>query len=283
MLRNFPRNVRSLIQGRKIHPKKSTQNKKVHLNKFFWTISIAFLTRVTGTKAKVRANFPKKFEWRRRFFGILGFRVGFWTSIYFVGAKKFRNKNSAQRGSFWPDIPADIRPKTSVRPSKSWKNKHFGTDIPRGRPRKNFGLKNFGLIFRSLKTLQNTFLEPSRCLGVHLWKPFLGTYSWLFEPISGWLFGILGFRVGFWTSIYFVGPKKSRKFSRKLSLQKIEKISRRASAAAQGEHSWLWDSNLGCTPRGSCNRTLLRRFLRRFSSRKCFLEGFLEGACMGFQ
>ena len=30
------------------------------------------------------------------------------------------------------------------------KNKHFGTDIPRGRPRKNFGLKNFGLIFRSL-------------------------------------------------------------------------------------------------------------------------------------
>ena len=63
----------------------------------------------------------------------------------------FRNENSAQRGSFWPDIPADIRPKTSVRPSKSWKNKRFGTDIPRGRPRKNFGLKNFGLIFRSLE------------------------------------------------------------------------------------------------------------------------------------
>ena len=47
---------------------------------------------------------------------------------------KFRKENSAQRGSFWPDIPADIRPKTSVRPSKSWKNKHFGTDVPRGRP-----------------------------------------------------------------------------------------------------------------------------------------------------
>ena len=46
----------------------------------------------------------------------------------------FRKENSAQRGSFWPDIPADIRPKTSVRPSKSWKNKHYGTDIPRGRP-----------------------------------------------------------------------------------------------------------------------------------------------------
>ena len=40
---------------------------------------------------------------------------------------------------------------------------------------------------------------------------------------------------------------------------------------------------LGRTPRGSCNRTLLRRVLRRFSDRKCFLEGFLEGACKGFQ
>ena len=35
---------------------------------------------------------------------------------------------------------------------------------------------------------------------------------------------------------------------------------------------------LGCTPRGSCNNTLLRRVLRRFSNSKCFLEGFLEGA-----
>ena len=32
------------------------------------------------------------------------------------------------------------------------------------------------------------------------------------------------------------------------------------------------------TPRGSCNRTLLRRVLRRFFNSKCFLEGFLEGA-----
>ena len=41
--------------------------------------------------------------------------------------------------------------------------------------------------------------------------------------------------------------------------------------------------SLGCTPRGSCKNTLLRRVLRRFSNSKCFLEGFLEGACMGFQ
>ena len=60
-----------------------------------------------------------------------------------------RNENQPKDRSFRPDIPADIRPKTSVRPAKSWKNKHFGTDMPRGRPRKNFSLKNFGLIFHS--------------------------------------------------------------------------------------------------------------------------------------
>ena len=42
-------------------------------------------------------------------------------------------------------------------------------------------------------------------------------------------------------------------------------------------------ASIGCTPRGSCNRTLLRRALRRFSNSKCFLEGFLEGTCKGFQ
>ena len=59
----------------------------------------------------------------------------------------FRNEKSAQRGSFRPDIPADIPPKTSVRRSKSWKRKHFGTDIPCGRPRKKTsGWKTSGWI-----------------------------------------------------------------------------------------------------------------------------------------
>ena len=48
-------------------------------------------------------------------------------------------------------------------------------------------------------------------------------------------------------------------------------------------HALLEGGKLGCTPRGSCNRTLLRRVLRRFSNSTCFLEGFLEGACKGFQ
>ena len=35
--------------------------------------------------------------------------------------EKVRNETSAQRGSFGPDIPTDIRSRTSVRPSKFWK------------------------------------------------------------------------------------------------------------------------------------------------------------------
>ena len=69
--------------------------------------------------------------------------------------KESETKNQPKDRSFRPDVPADIRPKASVRPSKSRKNKHFGTDMPRGRPRKNFGLKNFGLIFCSLMLGQN--------------------------------------------------------------------------------------------------------------------------------
>ena len=53
------------VNSQRRDPKKSTQNKKVHLNKFFWTISVGFLTRVTGGKA---------------FFGISGFWVGIWAS-----------------------------------------------------------------------------------------------------------------------------------------------------------------------------------------------------------
>ena len=77
--------------------------------------------------------------------------------------KRSETKNQPKDRSFRPDVPADIRPKTSVRPSKSWKNKHFGTDMPRGRPRKNFGLKNFGLIFRSLllREIQESWFRSS--------------------------------------------------------------------------------------------------------------------------
>ena len=75
----------------------------------------------------------------------------------------FRNENSAQRGSFWPDIPADIRPKTSVMPSKSWK--------------------------------KTSILERTCCADVHgktsVWK----TSGWFFVPYFWTLFGLfLGLR-----------------------------------------------------------------------------------------
>ena len=79
-----------------------------------------------------------------------------------------KNEISTQRGSFWDGHPADIRgsfarisrPKTSVRAVKILEKKGIWARISmtrrRGRPRpegisKNFGQKNFGLNFRSLK------------------------------------------------------------------------------------------------------------------------------------
>ena len=40
---------------------------------------------------------------------------------------------------------------------------------------------------------------------------------------------------------------------------------------------FVWSPAIGRTPRGSCNRALLRRVLRSFFKGSAFLEGFLEG------
>ena len=56
-----------------------------------------------------------------------------------VVCSQLRNENSAQRGSFRQDIPADIPPKTSVRPSKCWKKQAFRN----GRPTRTF-IKELG-------------------------------------------------------------------------------------------------------------------------------------------
>ena len=83
---------------------------------------------------------------------------------------KIRNENSGQRGSFGPDIPADIRPKTSVRPSKSWKNKHFRTDIPARTSMKKLRSEklraDFSLPKKSiLKYFRNQIIaDPKTCL-----------------------------------------------------------------------------------------------------------------------
>ena len=50
--------------------RKSTPNKKVHLNKSLWTISVALLTCVTGKKTKIRVNFSKKVGVNAAFFSV---------------------------------------------------------------------------------------------------------------------------------------------------------------------------------------------------------------------
>ena len=90
-----------------------------------------------------------------------------------------KNEKSAQRGSFWDGYPADIRgsfariswPKTSVRGTQNagktstWARTSMTRR--RGRPRpqgtsKNFGQKNFGLNFRSLKQARNKKRDRGR-------------------------------------------------------------------------------------------------------------------------
>ena len=73
------------FRGRKIHPKKSTQNKKVHLNRVFWKISVRFLTRVTGKKAKVHVNFSKSSCERGVSFWYFWILGGFWGLCGFRG------------------------------------------------------------------------------------------------------------------------------------------------------------------------------------------------------
>ena len=112
-------------------------------------------------RLEIRMNFHYRYRLgvRSRPFMAIDSQLPSWKSFEFISSKlplplpswNSETKNQPKDRSFRPDVPADIRQKTSVRPSKSWKNKHFGTDMPRGRPRKNFGLKNFGLIFRSLE------------------------------------------------------------------------------------------------------------------------------------
>ena len=51
-----------------------------------------------------------------------------------AGNPSIRNKKSAQRGSFGPDVHVDIRPKNFGQALQILEDKHFGTDIRRGHP-----------------------------------------------------------------------------------------------------------------------------------------------------
>ena len=67
-------------------------------------------------------------------------------------------QKSAQRGSFRLDVPADIQPKTSVRPSRSWKRQTFRcADAAQTSTKKNLVLKNFGADFSRFVLLHLLF------------------------------------------------------------------------------------------------------------------------------
>ena len=71
--------------------------------------------------------------------------------VFVLCQKGGRNGNSAQRGSFWPDVPADIRPKTSVRPSKCWKKQAVWDGQPARTSMKKLRSQKLRADFRSLK------------------------------------------------------------------------------------------------------------------------------------
>ena len=139
-------------------PKKSTENPSENSRgTLFGESPLGFLQEpFLDTRARAACHFGH-FQFQAHFASVAGQRGHSLGSLklsdlknsYFAKANYQERKISPKR-KFRPDIPADIPPKTSVRRSKSWKIKHFGTVIPCGRPRKNFGLKNFGLNFRSL-------------------------------------------------------------------------------------------------------------------------------------
>ena len=85
-----------------------------------------------------------------------------------LGRPFLKKEKSAERGILGPDIPADIRPKTSVRPSKSWKkrNKHLGTDIPRGHPRKKLRSEKLRADFSFLLSRINSVTISARTVRI---------------------------------------------------------------------------------------------------------------------
>ena len=62
--------------------KKSTPNTQVHRNEFFLTISVGFLTRVTGKAGKSSHDLVEKVLVNAVFFRISGFWVGFGASTF---------------------------------------------------------------------------------------------------------------------------------------------------------------------------------------------------------
>ena len=116
-------------QARKFRGGKSTRKNPPKIKKFIWTsFSEQFPLPSWLVSQGGRQKFAQTFRKSSRERGVFWvFRDFGWV----FGPLKIRNEKSAQRESFRPDVPADIRPKTSVRPSKSWKKASWHKHAPR--------------------------------------------------------------------------------------------------------------------------------------------------------
>ena len=76
-LRDLDTKKKTSRYQKKMHPKKSTQNNN-YLNKFFLTISVEFLTYVTGKKAKCSRKLFEKVRVNAAVFWYFGILGGFW-------------------------------------------------------------------------------------------------------------------------------------------------------------------------------------------------------------
>ena len=113
---------------------------------------------------------------------------------------------------------------------------------------------------------------------IHKMKVLVGTHPKKFTRTSPKNFGRQILRTT------FSGPNQLRK-EIGTSNKKIlgapagrRRDTRRDKQGSTGRCSQEFPVVLRCTPRGSCNNTLLGRVFRRFSNSKGFSEGFLEGS-----
>ena len=119
-------------------------SKRCFLNGVFQIPTLRLAARQVASEGR---KIPENISLFKQFWCLLLLRI--LTTLWTQHSEKHRLENtvcssldekSAQRESFRPGVPADIRPKSSVRPSKSWRSMHFGKEMPRGRPTKTFSV-----------------------------------------------------------------------------------------------------------------------------------------------
>ena len=170
--------------------------------------------------------------------------------------------------------------------------------MPR-RQKPSFSQKTFRYLWRFCSLLFRVFFVAlfcleTQCSGLFSWlfRGFFVAFSWFFRgPRFGQILRVLALEQSSdFQRVQGLSPSRAPYVSSVADNNELRAPCAYTLCIGQnldGGHflNFLtWKSpRVGCTPRGSCNRTLLRRVLRRFSDSKCFLEGFLEGACKGFQ